>query len=66
VPRRALNVELSDEELDRRRSEGRPPTPVPQRGYAKLFVDHVLQADRGVDFDFLVGSSGHGVPRESH
>ena len=66
VPRRALNVELSDEELERRRGEARPSVPLPDRGYAKLFVEHVLQADRGVDFDFLVGSSGHGVPRESH
>ena len=66
VPRRALNVELSDEELERRRGEGGPGVPRPDRGYAKLFVEHVLQADRGVDFDFLVGSSGHGVPRESH
>ena len=37
-----------------------------QRGWEKLYVDHVLQADQGVDMDFLVGGSGDAVPRESH
>ncbi|MDF1479217.1 Gfo/Idh/MocA family oxidoreductase [Leifsonia sp. H3M29-4] len=36
------------------------------RGWAKLYVDHVLQADQGADLDFLVGSSGDKVSRESH
>jgi dihydroxyacid dehydratase/phosphogluconate dehydratase len=66
VPRRSLNVELSAEALAERQREVQTARPMPERGYAKLFVDHVLQADRGVDFDFLVGSSGHAVPRESH
>jgi dihydroxy-acid dehydratase len=35
-------------------------------GYQKLYIDHVLQADRGADLDFLVGSRGAAVPRESH
>ena len=35
-------------------------------GYETLYVAHVLQADRGADFDFLVGCRGHDVPRESH
>jgi L-arabonate dehydrase len=35
-------------------------------GYTKLYADCVLQADRGVDFDFLVGCRGHAIPRESH
>ena len=38
----------------------------PARGYARIFHDHVMQADSGCDFDFLVGGSGHDVPRESH
>ncbi len=68
VPRRSLDAEVPNEELERRGREAlAPPTPsAPERGYARLFVEHVLQADRGVDFDFLVGSSGHEVPRESH
>jgi dihydroxy-acid dehydratase len=36
------------------------------RGWAKLYVDTVLQADRGCDLDFLVGASGETVSRESH
>ena len=35
-------------------------------GYARLYVEHVLQADEGADFDFLVGCRGSAVPRESH
>jgi len=38
----------------------------PTRGWERLYVDHVLQADRGADLDFLVGSSGDAVSRESH
>ena len=38
----------------------------PSRGWERLYVDHVMQADTGVDLDFLVGSSGDQVPRESH
>jgi len=38
----------------------------PTRGWEKLYVDHVMQADTGADLDFLVGSSGHQVSRESH
>ncbi|MFJ4166917.1 IlvD/Edd family dehydratase [Microbacterium sp. NPDC089698] len=38
----------------------------PRRGWERLYVDHVLQADRGADLDFLVGSSGSAVSRESH
>jgi hypothetical protein len=37
-----------------------------ETGYQRLFVDHVLQADQGVDFDFLVGKRGSDVLRESH
>jgi L-arabonate dehydrase len=35
-------------------------------GYQRLYFDHVLQADEGVDLDFLVGQRGAAVPRESH
>ena len=38
----------------------------PTRGWSKLYVDHVMQADQGADLDFLVGASGHEVTRESH
>jgi dihydroxy-acid dehydratase len=42
------------------------PEPPATRGWAKLYVDHVLQADKGVDLDFLVGRTGSPVPRDNH
>jgi len=66
VPARALHLHISDEELAARRAAWTPPKPHAARGYQKLYIDHVLQADRGVDFDFLVGRSGSPVPRDNH
>lgn len=66
VPNRRLHLEVSDEELARRRAEWKAPEPAMTSGYQKLYVDHVLQADKGVDFDFLVGCRGAEIPRESH
>jgi L-arabonate dehydrase len=65
VPARRLHLDVSDAELELRRAQWvRPESPT--RGYAKLYVDHVQQAHLGADLDFLVGSSGAGIPRESH
>lgn len=66
VPERRLNLEVSDDELERRRTHWNPPQVTTDRGYCRLYVEHVLQADRGVDFDFLVGNSGAPVARDSH
>src|SRR5689334_4483624 len=66
VPERRIHLEVSDEELARRRAEWKPPEPRLKSGYWKLYVDHVLQADEGVDLDFLVGKRGAFVPRDSH
>jgi len=65
VAGRRLHLDVSEEELERRRA-GWVPAPPPGRGYWRMYHDHVMQADRGCDFDFLVGSSGAPVPRESH
>jgi len=67
-PARALTIAISDEEMAERLAAWRADRPAPTytRGYAKLYVDHVLQADRGCDLDFLVGASGSVVTRESH
>ena len=66
VEARTLHLEVSDEELARRKQSWKPPVlPVPG-GYQQLYVDHVSQADQGADFDFLVGCRGHQVARESH
>jgi dihydroxy-acid dehydratase len=68
VPGRRLDVDVPSDELARR-----VPAPAavaaqaaPLRGWERLYVDHVLQADTGADLDFLLGSSGHRVRRESH
>ena len=66
VPARRLALHVPDEELARRRAAWRPPAPHSDRGYLRLYLDHVQQADTGADLDFLVGGSGAGVPRESH
>jgi dihydroxy-acid dehydratase len=56
VTARGLHLEVSNEELAHRRAAWQAPATVRQaRGYARLYVDHVLQADRGADFDFLLG-----------
>jgi L-arabonate dehydrase len=65
VPARKLHLDVSDEELARRRAAWVPPE-APRRGYYKLYVEHVQQADKGADLDFLVGGSGTTVTRDSH
>jgi dihydroxy-acid dehydratase len=52
VPARTLNLDISGQELQRRRAAWQPPPPKFARGYGKLYIDHVLQADEGCDFDF--------------
>src|SRR5215813_6853083 len=66
VAERRLHLSIPDADLQRRRADWQPPEPPSTRGYYKLYYDHVLQADRGADLDFLVGRSGVAVPRESH
>jgi dihydroxy-acid dehydratase len=68
VPGRRLTLDVPDDEL-----AARPSSEVasaayadPSRGWQRLYIDHVLQADTGADLDFLVGSSGSRVTRESH
>jgi dihydroxy-acid dehydratase len=64
VANRRLDVDVDDVELASRRAEIGTRTPSAERGYIWLHHQHVLQADRGADLDFLVGASGHGVPRK--
>ncbi|EYD65353.1 dehydratase family protein [Acinetobacter baumannii 25493_10] len=62
-----LHLEVSDEELKQRLENLAPPAPPSFiGGYRKLYVEHVLKADEGCDFDFLVGCRGSEVPRHSH
>jgi dihydroxy-acid dehydratase len=68
LERRSLSFDVSEEELGRRgqSAESESAYAAPVRGWAKLYVDHVMQADTGADLDFLVGASGDWVARESH
>jgi L-arabonate dehydrase len=68
VPARELTLEAPGDEFDRRRGAFQPPPEAPDinGGYSQLYVDHVLQANQGADFDFLVGRRGALVIRESH
>ncbi len=67
VAGRRLHLDVSEEDLAARRANWTPPLPPMQGGYQRLYFDHVVQADQGVDLDFLRGPSrGHAVPRESH
>ncbi len=66
VPGRLLTLDIDDAELDRRRMEWQAPPPVATRGWYRLYIDHVTQADTGCDLDFLIGSSGSVISRESH
>ncbi|HMI05768.1 MAG TPA: IlvD/Edd family dehydratase [Pedobacter sp.] len=66
VPNRTLNLLVDDEELSKRRSALVKQPEVFKRGYAKLYVQHVEQANLGADFDFLKGGSGSEVLRDSH
>ena len=58
VESRRLDLLVSDDELRRRLSTWQPPPKPYRRGYYTMFLDHVLQADKGCDFDFLVGQAG--------
>jgi len=66
VEARRLQLDVEDAELERRRAKWVAPEPIFKSGYQALYVEHVMQADKGMDFDFLLGCRGHAVPRESH
>jgi dihydroxy-acid dehydratase len=66
VPKRRLHLDISDAEMASRLAAWKAPKPPMDSGYWKLYVDHVLQADEGVDLDFLVGRRGSFVPRDNH
>lgn len=66
VEGRSLHLEVPGEELEGRKRTWEPMEPQSNRGYVRLYIEHVNQADEGCDLDFLVGGSGAAVPRESH
>jgi L-arabonate dehydrase len=62
-----LNLDITEEELASRMAARPAPPAMPfQNGYQQLYIERVLQADEGCDFDFLVGQRGAAVPKHSH
>jgi dihydroxy-acid dehydratase len=66
VPARRLDLLVDDATLDERRRAWAPPAPAATRGWTRLYVERVQQANRGCDLDFLVGSSGDAAGRHAH
>jgi len=66
VEKRRLHLDVSDAELARRHAAWKAPAPHSDRGWVKLYQEHVQQAHLGCDLDFLIGKSGSAVPRQSH
>lgn len=66
VSKKILHVELKPEEIAARKKRWQPPSAVATRGYSWLYQQHVEQANLGADLDFLKGSSGSNVLRDSH
>lgn len=66
VPNRSLKVEISEEELQARKSAWKELDNHPQRGYVNLYLRTVQQAHLGADLDFLTGKSGSEVKRDVH
>jgi dihydroxy-acid dehydratase len=65
---RTINVKLTDEEISKRvpSTKSKDAYANPSRGWQRMYIDHVMQSDKGADLDFLIGSSGPDVTRESH
>lgn len=66
VPNRRLHLDVPDDEIARRLAAWETIVPVPQSGYASLYYSHVIGADKGADFDFLLGGRGKEIPKDSH
>jgi dihydroxy-acid dehydratase len=66
VENRKLHLDVSEEDLRKRKAAWIPPKPHTERGYVRLFLDHVEQAERGADLDILVGKSGSAVKGDLH
>ncbi|MES2772785.1 MAG: IlvD/Edd family dehydratase [Bacteroidota bacterium] len=66
VELRKLHLDVSDDELQKRRDSWIPPKPATDRGYVSLYIKTVMGADKGADLDFLQGNSGSEVTRDSH
>jgi len=66
VEKRRLQLDISEEELNKRKKAWVPPAPVAVRGYVRFYIEHVQQAHLGTDLDILRGGSGSEVTRDLH
>jgi len=66
VESRRVHLDVSQDELERRRTRWQPPVNPMKGGYQQLYVERVMQANTGADLDFLTGCRGNEIPRESH
>lgn len=66
VAKRSLHLDITDEELSKRKAAWKKPEPLATRGYVKFYIDHVQQAHLGADIDLLQGGSGSEVSRDLH
>ncbi|MFI1744804.1 IlvD/Edd family dehydratase [Thalassobellus sediminis] len=66
VENRLLQLNISDEEIAKRKAEWKAPEPLAKRGYVRIYIDHVQGAELGADLDVLVGGSGSKVERDLH
>src|SRR6185436_8295011 len=66
VEQRRIHLDVSDDELAKRKEKWKAPKSASDRGYVSMYIKHVLGADKGADLDFLQGSSGSIVTRDSH
>ena len=66
IKNRRLTLHVPDSELEKRRKDWKAPGHDTERGYIRLFREHVTQADKGCDFNFLRGGSGSQVTRDCH
>ena len=66
VANRKLQLDVPDEELKKRKASWTAPAPHTERGYVRLYMEHVQQADKGADLDILIGKSGSVVKGDLH
>lgn len=66
VEKRRLHLDVSPEELKKRREAWKPPKTHTERGYVRMYLDHIQQAEKGADLDFLIGKSGSEVKGDLH